>query len=200
MSELTTSFRVYGNKISGAIPTQIGNLVKITSAMQLNENKFSGTVPTHVGQWGVLNTLLQMFDNKLCGDVPEEVRFALPPPPLSSLPSLMLPPPVVPPMNDAISIFLCDFRTQLSALSRHFTGDFKITTSNYFGTPCCEALPDTFTCSPTAVPTPQPTISPFPTEVLKSSTQTPHRHFQPRRCHVVSCWASTYHSCSLLPW
>ena len=49
---------------------------------------------------------------------------------------------------------LCDdVPTELQALSSSFTSQWQLTTSNAIGTPCCETLPDTHTCSPTFSPT-----------------------------------------------
>ena len=54
---------------------------------------------------------------------------------------------------------LCDdVPTQVQALSSGVDPGWQVTTGNSFGTPCCESLPDAYTCTPTFLPTPLPTL------------------------------------------
>ena len=58
--------------------------------------------------------------------------------------------------------FCSDVPTQVQALSSQ-VAYWAVTTGTDFGTPCCETLPDKYTCAPTPPPTPVP--SSFPTAI-----------------------------------
>ena len=86
----TIEFSVFNYKISGKIPTEIGNLINLenltnnklsdnipyeTRKLQklqilvLNTNKFSGSIPSSLGNLTVL-THLYLYDNNLQGNIP----------------------------------------------------------------------------------------------------------------------------------
>ena len=46
--QMTGLFSLYDNKLSFAIPTQLGNMVKMESEFALSYNKFTSTLPTEV--------------------------------------------------------------------------------------------------------------------------------------------------------
>jgi len=140
-------------KLTGTLPTQLGRMSELTSAFRMYSNKISAMIPTQIGNLVKVNSVIQLSENKFSGSVPTQVgRWVS--------------------MTSLLQMFdnkLCDdVPTELSALSNSITGDYKVTTSNYFGTLCCEAVPESFTCTPTSIPTPAPTVSMQPTEVPTS--------------------------------
>ena len=108
----------------------------------LNYNPVTGSIPTQIGMLSLMTYRMKMGRNSLTGKIPSE---------LGKLTGL----------TNGFEIYdneLCDFLPdELSELSA--TGgvtDWKISTGNSLGTPCCEVLPDAYTCAPTIVPSPVP--------------------------------------------
>ena len=63
----------YPTTTQGTIPTQLGNLVKMTSILGLYLNKLTGTIPTQIGRLVDLNVYFGVYDNELTGSVPTEL-------------------------------------------------------------------------------------------------------------------------------
>ena len=59
--------------LSSAIPTELGNLVKMASYFQLNSNSFSTAVPTELGNLNKLHKSFELTQNKLSSAVPTEL-------------------------------------------------------------------------------------------------------------------------------
>jgi len=62
---------LYNNKLTGSLPTEVGELVGLT-ALELGTNQLSGMVPNQIGQLKSLKTLL-LDNNNLTGTVPAGV-------------------------------------------------------------------------------------------------------------------------------
>mmetsp|Transcript_13744 Transcript_13744/g.29349 ORF Transcript_13744/g.29349 Transcript_13744/m.29349 type:complete len:235 (-) Transcript_13744:300-1004(-) len=73
IGELTkvTALRLYGNSLDGTIPTEIGLLTDLTE-LELYDNKLTGTIPTEIGKLTKLEEL-HLEGNKLSGSVPFEI-------------------------------------------------------------------------------------------------------------------------------
>ena len=64
---------LYGNRLTGMIPPQIGNLVKLT-VLSLHKNNLTGMIPPEIGNLAEL-TVLTLSDNQLTGGIPESVNL-----------------------------------------------------------------------------------------------------------------------------
>mmetsp|Transcript_13746 Transcript_13746/g.29355 ORF Transcript_13746/g.29355 Transcript_13746/m.29355 type:complete len:259 (-) Transcript_13746:300-1076(-) len=73
IGELTkvTALRLYGNSLDGTIPTEIGLLTDLEE-LELDYNKLVGTIPTAVGKLTKL-TFLYLSGNNLTGTIPTEI-------------------------------------------------------------------------------------------------------------------------------
>ena len=66
-----TALDLLGNRLSGSIPTQLGNLSKLTD-LTLSFNGLSGSIPTQLGNLSNLTTL-KLFGNRLSGSIPAQL-------------------------------------------------------------------------------------------------------------------------------
>ena len=73
---------MHGNRLSGAIPTELGSLTSLTR-LSLGDNQLTGAIPTQLGSLTSLQWL-QLHDNQLTGAIPTQLGS------LSSLTSLDL--------------------------------------------------------------------------------------------------------------
>jgi len=62
---------LYGNKLTGSIPTELGNLTHLTG-LDLRSNKLTGSIPSELGNLTQL-TELYLHSNKLTGSIPTEL-------------------------------------------------------------------------------------------------------------------------------
>jgi len=60
------------NKLTGSIPSELGNLTNLT-ALFLENNKLTGSIPSELGNLTNL-TALSLHYNKLCGEIPVELK------------------------------------------------------------------------------------------------------------------------------
>ncbi|KAL5839250.1 hypothetical protein ACOSQ3_011958 [Xanthoceras sorbifolium] len=65
------SISVFGNRLSGSIPSHLGNITSLTY-LDLEANQFSGTVPAELGKLVNLETL-RLSSNSLTGSLPMEL-------------------------------------------------------------------------------------------------------------------------------
>ena len=68
-----TELNLYGNHLSGEIPAELGNLSKLTR-LWLRNNHLSGAIPAELGNLSKL-TKLNLGRNQLSGRVPEGLRY-----------------------------------------------------------------------------------------------------------------------------
>ncbi len=66
-----TALDLLGNRLSGSIPTQLGNLSKLTTLILLG-NRLSGSIPTQLGNLSNLTTL-DLGHNGLSGSIPTQL-------------------------------------------------------------------------------------------------------------------------------
>ncbi|MDM8567896.1 hypothetical protein QUF74_19890 [Candidatus Halobeggiatoa sp. HSG11] len=66
-----TELFLYGKKLSGSIPPEIGNLTQLTSLYLFNNN-LSGSIPPEIGNLTQL-TLFNLEYNQLSGSIPPEI-------------------------------------------------------------------------------------------------------------------------------
>ena len=66
-----TSLNLFGNNLTGTIPTALGNLSSLTR-LNLSGNNLSGMIPTALGDLSNL-TILDLSDNDLTGMIPTEL-------------------------------------------------------------------------------------------------------------------------------
>ena len=137
LSKLTTSFMVQQNKVSGAIPTQLGNLNLMQRQLRLDMNEFSA-LPSELGRLTGITYGMQLYSNDVCGDVPTgasrqrlargvllPLRFVAAGPHVASHSASPAHPITVPPP------------AELQALSSSVTSYWKVTTGNAnLGTVC----------------------------------------------------------------
>ena len=66
-----TGLYLYGNRLSGSIPSELGSLTNL-GTLRLDNNRLSGPIPTELG--GLTNLgILDLGDNRLSGPVPAEL-------------------------------------------------------------------------------------------------------------------------------
>ncbi|KAJ6682536.1 SOMATIC EMBRYOGENESIS RECEPTOR KINASE 1 [Salix koriyanagi] len=103
---------LYGNNISGPIPSDLGNLTNLDS--RLNNNSLSGSIPMSLTKITALQ-VLDLSNNRLTGPVPDNGSFSLFTPisfvnnlglcgpvtgkPCPGSPPFAPPPPFIPPTN-----------------------------------------------------------------------------------------------------
>ena len=66
-----TELWLYGNRLSGSIPSELGNLANLEH-LELGLNLLSGTIPSELGNLANL-TFLRLSSNKLSGTIPSEL-------------------------------------------------------------------------------------------------------------------------------
>ncbi len=69
--EHVTEIYLYNNNLSGQLPTEIGNLTKLTY-LSLSGNQLTGSIPTEIGNLTEL-TYLSLSGNQLTGSIPTEI-------------------------------------------------------------------------------------------------------------------------------
>lgn len=70
-SQRITHLTLINNQLSGAIPSEIGNLGELTF-LHLGENKLSGIIPKEIGNLTNLS-VLHLYTNQLTGPIPPEI-------------------------------------------------------------------------------------------------------------------------------
>ena len=66
-------FSLSTNALTGAVPTELGNLESLTSTFTMDTNELSSSLPTELGKQPI--TYANNFRyNKFCSDVPTEVQ------------------------------------------------------------------------------------------------------------------------------
>jgi Leucine-rich repeat (LRR) protein len=63
---------MYGNKISGTLPPELGALTALTSIYLNGGNKLTGTIPPTISAWTALS-VLNLSSNNLSGTIPPEI-------------------------------------------------------------------------------------------------------------------------------
>ena len=135
MTKLTTGGNglFWSNKLTGTIPTELGMLGKMSDEFGLAANSFSSTIPTQLGQLVKMSTFFYLNDNSLSSTVPTQ---------LGRLEKMKY-------GFWLKSNKLCsDVPTEVQALSSGVT-DWFVTTSNSLGTDCGYTWPQL----PAALPT-----------------------------------------------
>ena len=66
-----TSLDLHGNQLTGPIPPEIGNLINLTS-LDLHGNQLTGPIPPEIGNLTNL-TILNFTENQLTGIIPNEI-------------------------------------------------------------------------------------------------------------------------------
>jgi hypothetical protein len=144
-----TSINFNSNQLTGSVPSQLGLLSSsLTGSIEWEANMLSGTIPSELGSLSLLENSLNLNNNQLTGEIPSQLGLLIN---LSS--QLML-----------HSNALCgDIPLQVAALSSQLEKNFTLTLGNALGTLCCVSNPTEFTCTPTAqpsvVPSPSPTVT-----------------------------------------
>ena len=69
--EETTYLNLSNYGLSGEIPSEIGNLINLTS-IRLSENNLSGEIPSSIGNLTNLNSL-RLYNNQLTGEIPSSI-------------------------------------------------------------------------------------------------------------------------------
>ena len=64
---------VQWTSMRSTIPTELGNLVKMTSLFVLSYNSLTGPVASELGQLYLMDTVLTLEENSLTGSLPSEV-------------------------------------------------------------------------------------------------------------------------------
>ena len=68
-----TSLDLKSNRLSGPTPTELGKLVKMASNFLLYSNQLTSTLPTELGRLVNFNSKFELYENLLCGAVPSEM-------------------------------------------------------------------------------------------------------------------------------
>ncbi|MEN8216452.1 MAG: leucine-rich repeat domain-containing protein [Pseudomonadota bacterium] len=71
VSRLELSDYWHNNKLTGSIPSELGNLSKL-AVINLGLNKLTGSIPSELGNLSKLESLY-LFDNQLTGSIPTEL-------------------------------------------------------------------------------------------------------------------------------
>ena len=66
-----TSLSLWGNQLSGSIPSELGNLTNLTT-LRLWRNQLSGEIPSELGNLANLTQLI-LYRNQLSGEIPSEL-------------------------------------------------------------------------------------------------------------------------------
>jgi len=74
MVDMGMWFNVQANSLSSTIPTELGNLVKMSSRIQLGSNSFTMSIPTQLGRISKMTHNFLLYSNKLCADTPTQVQ------------------------------------------------------------------------------------------------------------------------------
>ena len=64
VSELSYALILWGNRLSGTVPTQVGLLSELSHALFLQRNSLSGTLPTEIFQLTKLSNFMQLSSNR----------------------------------------------------------------------------------------------------------------------------------------
>ena len=73
MIEMTSGFYLHKNSISSSIPTQLGGMSEMTSAFLLYSNSISSSIPTQLGQMSEMTTHLQLQTNSISSSIPTQL-------------------------------------------------------------------------------------------------------------------------------
>jgi hypothetical protein len=138
------------NKLTGTLPTELGNFAMLQKLFAVNRNSFTGAIPSQLGSIVLLQEGLMLSDN----------RFSSIPTQLGELAE----------MEKGFSMYgnaeLCnDLPTQVAALSTAVDDAWQVVTDTAIGTPCCEAFVNVYgecTSNPSPVPTTMPSALPTP--------------------------------------
>jgi hypothetical protein len=71
LSHFLVELHLGSNKLTGSIPTELGNLSKL-GGLELNDNLLSQTIPSEIGKLLNMSVLL-VTNNELSGEVPPKV-------------------------------------------------------------------------------------------------------------------------------
>jgi len=69
LTSLNTGLILAGNELSGAIPSSLGNLTNL-AALDLSSNQLTGSIPYSLGNLTNLTTELYLYNNQLTGSIP----------------------------------------------------------------------------------------------------------------------------------
>lgn len=113
-----TEFMMENNTLSGTLPSEIGNMA-LLEKFTVQDNKISGTLPENMGDMEFLNWW-DSFNNKLEGDMPSSIQK------LSSLDYLY----IQNEHTDALRNHYCQQRIEASAIGRKF--NWQVLANEYF--------------------------------------------------------------------
>ena len=71
---MTSGLQFGWNDFTGKLPTQLGHLTDMEHTFRVTNNRFSQAIPTQLGRWTKLTNTFDLASNDFCNAVPTEVQ------------------------------------------------------------------------------------------------------------------------------